>query len=173
MHLYKKFIVLVPTYLLKTTKVVSQHNKAKHYRPFGAGLAYGSPVLAALGIRAMFKKHKNDPDWDLRKLTDEQLESLPLQELQRIRNKRWAHGLEELKERADSELKRRDPKVNWQCTRCGREKFHQKEIRVSGGFGESFLGWERNKYHAIICNYCGKTEFYSVLMSGAEQSIGF
>ena len=33
---------------------------------------------------------------------------------------------------------------------------------------ESFLGWERNKYYAIVCNYCGKTEFYNVQMSGAD-----
>ncbi len=121
----------------------------------------------------MFRKHKNDHDWDLRSLTDEQLELLPLDELQRIRNKRWAHDLEELQKRAEAELTRRDPRKDWKCLRCGRVHFHEKEIRVSGGFAESFLGWERNKYHAIICNYCGKAEFYKVLMSGAEQSIGF
>ena len=38
---------------------------------------------------------------------------------------------------------------------------------------ESFIGWERNKYHAIICNYCGKTEFYNVQMSVSEESLGF
>jgi predicted nucleic-acid-binding Zn-ribbon protein len=121
----------------------------------------------------MFWKSKKDRDWDLKKLTDEQLESLPLQELQRIRNKRWANGLEELQTRAQDELDRRDPRINWCCFRCGKQKFHEKEIRVSGGFFESYIGWERNKYHAIICSYCGKTEFYNVLMSGAEQSIGF
>ena len=121
----------------------------------------------------MFKKHKNDHDWDLRKLTDEQLELLPLKELQRIKNKRWANGLEELQKRAQDELDRRDPRSNWKCLRCGKKHFHEKEIRVSGGFAESFLGWERNKYHAIVCNYCGKTEFYNVLMSGTEKGIGF
>ena len=121
----------------------------------------------------MLRKHKKDHDWDLRSLTDEQLESLPLDELQRIRNKRWANGLEELQKRAEVELARRDPRKDWKCLRCGKEHFSEKEIRVSGGFAESFLGWERNKYHALVCNYCGKSEFYKVLMSGAEQSIGF
>jgi predicted nucleic-acid-binding Zn-ribbon protein len=116
--------------------------------------------------------NKNDRDWDLKKLTDEQLESLPLQELQRIRNKRWANGLDELQKRAQDELDRRDPRNDWSCLRCGKHHYHEKEMRVSGGFFESFLGWERNKYHAVVCNYCGKTEFYSVLMSGAEKSIG-
>lgn len=121
----------------------------------------------------MLKRNKDDYYWDLMKLSDEELEALPLHELQRIRNKRWANGLEELTERANAELRRRDPKVSWECTRCGRKKYHQKEIRVSGGFVQSFLGWERNKYHAITCNYCGKTEFYSVLMPTAEDTIGF
>ena len=121
----------------------------------------------------MFRKDKSDHDWDLRELTDEQLESLPLKELQRIRNKRWANGLKELKNRAEEELNRRDPRRNWKCLRCGKKGFHEKQIRVSGGLAESFLDWERNKYHVIVCNYCGKAEFYNVLMSGAEQTIGF
>lgn len=121
----------------------------------------------------MFRNKKKNPDWDLSKLTDAELELLPLSELQRIRNKRWAHGLKELQARAEAELNRRDPRNNWKCNRCGKMHFHEKEIRVSGGFGESFPGWERNKYHAIVCNYCGKTEFYYVLMSSPERSIGF
>ena len=112
-------------------------------------------------------------DWDLMKLTDKELASLPLVELQRVRNKRWAHTSKELLIRAEKELERRDQRNNWSCARCGGEKYHEKEIRVSGGFFESFLGWERNKYHAVICNYCGKTEFYSVMMSGSEKGIGF
>ena len=121
----------------------------------------------------MFGKKRNNRDWDLQRLTDEELESLSLAELQRIRNKRWANNLHELQQRAQNELDRRDPRIDWKCLRCGKTHYYEKEIRVSGGFAESFLGWERNKYHAIICNYCGKTEFYNVLMSGAEQTIGF
>ena len=114
----------------------------------------------------MFKLKKNvNPDWDLEKLTDEQLSQVPLAELQRIRNKRWAHGLEYLEKRASEELARRDPKKNWSCNRCGNTKFHQKEMRASSGF------WESTKYHALICNYCGKTEFYSVLLSPSEASL--
>ncbi len=120
----------------------------------------------------MFRRHINDHDWDLESLTDEQLEILPLDVLQRIRNKRWANGLEELQNRANEELARRNPRKDWKCLRCGKEHFREKEIRVAGGFAESFLGWERNKYHVIICNYCGKSEFYKVLMSGVDQSIG-
>ncbi|MEM1189736.1 MAG: zinc ribbon domain-containing protein [Pseudomonadota bacterium] len=106
-------------------------------------------------------------------LSDEALESLSLEDLQRIRNKRWAHGLKELQARADAELARRDPRTDWKCLRCGREHFHEREIRVSGGFLESFWGWERNQYHVLVCNYCGKSEFYKTLMSGAQESIGF
>jgi len=122
---------------------------------------------------SIFRRSKKDPDWDLRKLTDEELEFIPLEELQRIRNKRWANGKEELLARADAELARRDPRRNWKCNKCGREHFYEREMRVPGGFLESYFGWERNQYHAIICNYCGKTEFYKTLMSGAQESIGF
>ena len=79
-------------------------------------------------------------DWDLFKLSDEELALIPLAELQRVRNKRWAYGAKELRERADAELARRDPRKNWICIRCNRQHFHQKEMRVSGGFMESFLG---------------------------------
>ena len=121
----------------------------------------------------MFWRKNPKTDWDLERLSDEDLANLSLPELQRILNKRWAHGLEELQKRAEDELKRRDPRTNWSCVRCGKTRFYEKEIRVAGGFGESFLNWQRHKYHAIVCNYCGKTEFYSALMSGAEQGIDF
>jgi predicted nucleic-acid-binding Zn-ribbon protein len=111
-------------------------------------------------------------DWDLLKLSDEDLAAIPLETLQRLRNKRWAHGMKELKERADAELDRRDPRNNWSCLRCNNTKFHEKEMRATGGFMQSFLGWEWDKYHAIVCNYCGKTEFYSVHMPMSEKSIG-
>lgn len=121
----------------------------------------------------MFKIYKKNTNWDLNKLTDEELGLLPLNQLQRIRNKRWANGLKELQQRAEDELQRRDPRKNWQCLRCGKPHFHQTEIRVTSSFIESFLGWERNKYHALVCNYCGKTEIYNVLMVSSEQSLGF
>ncbi len=115
----------------------------------------------------LFNKKNPETDWDLEHLTDQQLHDLPLFELQRIRNKRWAHGLDELQKRAEDELKRRDPRENWECLRCGNKAYHQKEIRVSGGLTSSWLNLETEKYHALICNYCGKTEFYSVLRGGS------
>ena len=118
-------------------------------------------------------EHKQQPGWDLVELTDKELEAIPLEELQRIRNKRWAHGLHKLQARADAELARRDPRKNWKCLRCGREHFQERQIRVSGGFLESFWGWERNQYHVLVCNYCGKSELYKTLMSGAQKTIGF
>ena len=120
-------------------------------------------------------KFKRNPktDWDLVKLSDEELSLIPLIELQRIVNKRKDYGLNELYERALEELNRRNPRNNWKCTRCENTLFHEKEIRVSGGFLESFLGWERNKYHVLVCNYCGKSEFYNVQMSAGEQGLGF
>ncbi|WP_299022746.1 zinc ribbon domain-containing protein [uncultured Photobacterium sp.] len=116
------------------------------------------------------RRKKSDPELEL--MTDEELSSLTLMELQRIRNKRWANSLDDLVQRADEELSRRDPRRNWACTRCDKTAFHEQEIRVSGGFMDSFMGWERNKYHAITCNYCGKREFYSTMMSGAQKSLG-
>ncbi|MEJ1464355.1 MAG: zinc ribbon domain-containing protein [Candidatus Sedimenticola sp. (ex Thyasira tokunagai)] len=113
----------------------------------------------------IFKKNRKT-DWDLERLTDEQLSQLPLAELQRIRNKRWAHDLEELKQRAEQELKRRDPRSNWACQKCGKTTYHQKEVRVSGGLTSSWLNVETNKFHVVICNYCGNSEFYSVLKDG-------
>lgn len=120
----------------------------------------------------MFRRKSKKPDWDLLKLSDEELEFLPLEELQRIRNKRWANGLEDLQKRAEEELARRDPRKNWSCNRCSKTHFHEHEVRVAGGFAEAFLGWERNKYHVIVCNYCGKSEFYKTMMSVGEQSVG-
>jgi predicted nucleic-acid-binding Zn-ribbon protein len=113
------------------------------------------------------------PDKDFTNFTPLELSLIPINELQRIRNKRWANGVKELQQQAEDELKRRDPRTNWACLRCGNNRFHESEMRVSGGFLESWLGWERNKYHAIVCDYCGKTEFYSRLMSGAEDTLGF
>ena len=122
----------------------------------------------------MFKfRFNKKTDWDLLELTDEQLSKVPLDELQRIRDKRWAHGLEALQKRAEEELKRRDPRLNWKCLRCNSEHYHQKEIRVAGSFATSIWGWETNKYHAITCNYCGNTEFYGVKMSSGELGLGF
>ncbi len=42
-------------------------------------------------------------------------------------------------------------------------------MRAAGSFLESLVGWQRQKFHAIICNYCGKTEFYSVLLTVGED----
>ena len=114
----------------------------------------------------MFGKKNPKTDWDLEKLSDEHLAELPLAELQRILNKRWAHGLKELQERAEQELRRRDPRNNWSCSRCGKAAYHEKEIRTSGGLTSSWLNIETNKFHVVVCNYCGKSEFYSVLRSG-------
>lgn len=130
-----------------------------------------APLLEWVNIR-MFRKRSPTTDRDLDKLIDEQLSLLPLSELQRIRSKRWAHGIKERRQRAEDELSRRDPRKTSSCARCANDHYRENEIRVAGSFGESFLGWERNKLHAIVCNYCGKTEFYSVLMSGSEQGIG-
>jgi len=113
----------------------------------------------------IFNKKNPETDWDLERLTDDQLSQLPLAELQRIKSKRWAHGLKELQERAEQELKRRDPRENWSCLRCGKSEYHQKVVRVSGGLTSSWLNIETNKFHVIVCNYCGKSEFYSVLKS--------
>jgi len=44
---------------------------------------------------------------------------------------------------------------------------------VSGGLASSWLGIETEKFHAIICNYCGKTELFSVLMSGSSKAVDF
>lgn len=117
-------------------------------------------------------RFKHKMDWDLNKLSADELEQLTLPELQRIINKRWANGLEALQERAEKELARRNPLANWSCKACNKPKYHEKEMRVAGGFLASFLGWETEKYHAVICNYCGKTEFYNVQMSSSEKGLG-
>lgn len=119
----------------------------------------------------MFRRKSKKPDWDLLKLSDEELERLPLEELQRIRNKCWANDLKDLQKTADEELARRDPKKNWYCIRCGKTHFHEHEVRVAGSFVEAFIGWERNKYHVIACNYCGKSEFYKTMMPAGEQGL--
>ncbi len=112
---------------------------------------------------------RKQPDPELQEFTDEELALIPLSELQRIRNKRWANGKDELVQRADAELARRDPRSNWECLRCGGKRYHEKEMRVSGGFWEGFLNWEKHKYHVLVCNYCGKSEIYNTLTPASEQ----
>jgi len=116
---------------------------------------------------------KHDPDWDIKELSDEALQELSLSELMRVRNKRWANQKSDLAARADAEIARRDPRRNWKCLRCHHEIFHEKQVRVSGGLASSWLGIETEKFHAIICNYCGKTELFSVLMSGSSKAVDF
>lgn len=118
----------------------------------------------------MFRRKK---DWEYTKLSDEELASLSVIELQQLIDRRWSRGLKELEQRAIEELSRRNPRKDWQCLRCNKRKYHEKEIRVSGSFITSFLGWEQNKYHVLVCNYCGKSEFYNVQMSGSEKIMGF
>lgn len=120
----------------------------------------------------MFDWLKPKDDLELEQMSDEQLADLPLIELQRIRNKRWANDLDHLVLRADQELARRDPRRNWVCVRCSKARFHEHEMRAPGSFSESFFGWHRQKFHAIICNYCGKTELYSVLVTVGEDLRG-
>lgn len=105
---------------------------------------------------------------DFASLSDEELSQIPLYELQRIRNKRWAFGRKDLAEQAQQELYRRDPRNKWACTRCKCENFHEKQIRVAGSLAMSWLNIESEKFHAIVCNYCGKAELYSVLMDGSK-----
>lgn len=116
---------------------------------------------------------QDDINWDLKELSDEALRELPLSELMRVRNKRWANRKTDLVARAEAEIARRDPRKDWKCLRCDHGIFHEKEIRVSGGLASSWLGVETERFHAIVCNYCGKTEFYSVLMSGAAKAMDF
>ena len=106
-------------------------------------------------------------DKELQKMTDEELSELTLEELIRLRNKRWAWQKPQLEKRAQEELERRNPKKNWKCSGCGRTKYHEKEARVAGSIISSWFGLESNKFHALICNYCGKTDFYSVFREGS------
>lgn len=106
-------------------------------------------------------------DKELQLMSDEELESLPLEKLLRIRNKRWAWQKPELEKRALEELARRNPKKDWKCSGCGRTEFHEKQARVAGSMVASWFGLETNQFHAIICDYCGKTDLYSVLREGS------
>jgi predicted nucleic-acid-binding Zn-ribbon protein len=110
-------------------------------------------------------------DKDFKFMSLIELATLRYDELQRIRNRRWANDLKELQEQADEELARRDPRTNWTCSCCGKNKFFEKEMRASGNALESFLNWEWQKYEAIVCDYCGNAEFHSVLMNSAEKTL--
>ncbi len=103
-------------------------------------------------------------------LTDKDLEEMTLVELQQARRKRWASD-QQLK-RISQELARRDPLTDWSCQRCGREKYHEKEIFTDGSYGDSMFQWERYKFHAVICNYCGKSEFYNTRMTSDDDGFG-
>ncbi|NKI34345.1 hypothetical protein HFP89_04120 [Wenzhouxiangella sp. XN79A] len=101
------------------------------------------------------------------------LKTMPLSDLQRFRSKRWRERDGDLKERVEAELKRRDPRNDWQCRRCEHRIFHEKQIRASGSAAWAWLGVETEKFHAVVCNYCGHTEFYSVLMDNSSKAIDF
>lgn len=104
---------------------------------------------------------------ELSSYTKEELAELPLDELQRLRNKRWAWQKPELVIEVEEELAKRSPMKNWHCLRCGKNKYHTKQARVAASLAASWMGLETSKYHVVICNYCGKSEFYSVLRNGS------
>jgi predicted nucleic-acid-binding Zn-ribbon protein len=104
--------------------------------------------------------------------TLEELSLLSYRQLIAISNKtRWGRSHKQIKQQVNEELKRRDPRKNWVCKSCGNSKFHEKQIRVSGGFFESYLDWDRNKYHAVVCDYCAKTEFYYRRLSPIQDAL--
>lgn len=112
----------------------------------------------------MFKSKR---DKELESLSPDQLSELSLEELQRIRNKRWAFQKSDLKKEAEAELARRNPMRDWSCLRCGKDKYHSKPARVASSLADSYFDMESSRYHVVICNYCGKSEFYSVLREGS------
>jgi len=84
----------------------------------------------------------------------ENLSELTLVELQKVRNKLWSTQNTELLQKAESELDRRNPTKDWNCLRCGKSEFH---VQTGASVSAS------TKMHIVICNYCGKSEFYNVL----------
>ena len=97
----------------------------------------------------MFKRKS---DRELESMSDADLANLSLTELQRIRNKRWAWQKSELTQRADNELKRRDPRKDWKCERCESSSFHEKRVRMIGSFTASLFGVETETFHVVICS---------------------
>ncbi|MGJ8671006.1 MAG: zinc ribbon domain-containing protein [Oceanococcus sp.] len=127
------------------------------------------PVVQEINGENMAKRFEKD----FKSLTPEEIAQIPLSELQRIRNKRWAFGKKELLAQVEEELARRDPRPSWACTRCESTMFHEKQIRVAGGLTSALIGVETEKFHAVVCNYCGKTEFYCVLLDGSSKALDF
>lgn len=121
----------------------------------------------------MFWKKPSRPDPDLQKLSDAELRKMPLGRLQRLRNKRWANQKHELVERAEAEIARRDPRPNWQCLRCGNRHFHEKQIRVQGTLASALMSVSTEKFHFLVCDYCGKSELFGIMMEGNEKILDF
>jgi len=97
---------------------------------------------------------KSERDEELESMSSEKLAELTLSELQRIRNKRWAAENEELLQEAEDELSRRNPMKDWQCMRCRKSRYHTKKGMVTSS---------TTRLHIVVCNYCGKSEFFNVL----------
>ena len=116
-------------------------------------------------------KRKKDKELEL--LSDEELQLIPLSKLQRIANKRGAHGLTELEQRARDELARRDPRTNWKWYALRLPAFHEKEVRTAGSFMSAWFSVETQRFHLLVCDNCGKSEFYNVFMAAHEKGLGF
>ena len=103
---------------------------------------------------------------ELSSINRKELEKLTLEEMQRIRNVRSAHDKADLVEQIDEELVRRSPMQSWSCLRCGKGDYHTKQMASTGGLFTPLTALGDAEYHVVVCNYCGKAEFYSVLREG-------
>ena len=100
-------------------------------------------------------------------------QDLSLAELQRASNLAWAEERAGDLARYNDEIRRRDPRRDWHCLRCGHDRFEESGVRIAGGRVSSILDIATAKFHTITCRSCGFTGFYKVLMPVSEALFDF
>ncbi len=95
-------------------------------------------------------------------LTDAELHQAPLAFLQRVLERRRRLGNADLVVRAEAEIRRRDPRQSWECERCRNHAFHEKKLKMASGPVTAMFRLDAETFHALICDYCGNTEFYNI-----------
>jgi predicted nucleic-acid-binding Zn-ribbon protein len=59
-----------------------------------------------------------------------------------------------------TELAKRSPTSDYQCMKCGHQRYQLNQIRTPRTWLSAFFGVETAQYQAVVCSRCKFTEFY-------------
>lgn len=104
-------------------------------------------------------------------LTPEQVPALSSEDLEHhIRQaKKYPAEYEELKKSLADEFTIREPTVQYSCSRCSSNEYEEAELHGSGGALSAVFELSNQKYRAITCKRCKRTEFFKGQAGGAQQ----